>query len=405
MEVKPYAVDAFVSLVLLDCALAVSQNPEARRAWWTLGIAGAVALTLSTPAPFVLAGVGGFLLIESAQNRDVVAARRTILVAGSWVVVMLLLVATVFRPLIGEQSEIGRFMHWYWSANFLTPDPPGLRVKMFVLLWAVLTDTVFGRAAPRGATTLLTLAITLGVVMLARSRRRAVLALLVVPAICIVVASALRIYPLAQRLALFLVPMTALTVAASLSATNWFGRRGDWLAGAAAAAALLISTQGAIQQLGLSGGKEEPRELVHAVAGLHARGLPVWVSGGAAPAWRFYGGTRTMLKRPMSIDFTTSVGGAISDRILVGAWYNAVPERLGTTADDTADRSRPSAWSGREAARIRDLAGPCAVVFISFIQPGEPQALLASLAALGGRVGERREGYDTQVYQVCFDRR
>ena len=162
--------------------------------------------------------------------------------------------------------------------------------------------------------------------------------------------------------------------------------------------------RGAIQQLGTSAGQQEPRDLVHEVAGRHDRGLPVWVSGGGSPAWRFYTGTRTMLQRPGAIDFTTSVGGAISDRILVGAWYHAVPERLGVAPDDIAALSRPSAWSATEASRIRNLAQPCAVLFISFGRPGEPQALLGSLTALGARVIEQREGYDTQVYQVCFDR-
>jgi hypothetical protein len=403
-EAKPYAVDTFVSLVLLDRALAVSRTLASPAAWWTLGMAGAVALTLSTPAPFVLAGVGTFLLIESVKNRDAASVRRSLTVAASWVAVMLALVATVFRPLVGEQSEIGRFMHWYWATNFLTPDPPGLPAKISALVWSVLTDTFLGGSAPRGATTMLAVMVALGVAVLVIDRRRAVVVLLAIPALCIVVASALRIYPLAQRLALFLVPMSAIVVAASLGAARWLGRRGNGIAGVAAVVFLLIAARGARQQLGLSGGKPEARELVREVSEMHAQGMPVWLSGGGSPAWRFYTGTRTMLQRPRATNFTTSVGGAITKSILIGAWYNAMPERLGATSDDIAGLSRPSAWSATEASRIRELARPCAVLFISFIQPGEPQALLASSATLGGRVVMRREGYDTQVYQVCFDR-
>ena len=42
------------------------------------------------------------------------------------------------------------------------------------------------------------------------------------------------------------------------------------------------------------------------------------------------------------------------------------------------------------------------LIFISFIRPGERQALLASVTALGARVIDRQEGDDSEVYHVCF---
>lgn len=53
----------------LGLAVAVLQGPTSPRGWWRLTVGGAVALTLSQPAIFVLAGVGAALLAHGAVRR------------------------------------------------------------------------------------------------------------------------------------------------------------------------------------------------------------------------------------------------------------------------------------------------------------------------------------------------
>src|SRR4029453_16866348 len=143
-EAKPYAVDAFITLVLVDRTLAVTEREAGESRWWTLAIVGGVAIASSTPAFFVLAGVGACLTAHAFSRRDTTFARRTAAVGVIWAATFGALLATVFRPLLGEASPLGRYMHWYWSPSFLTPDPPGLATKVSSVLWATLTSTFMG---------------------------------------------------------------------------------------------------------------------------------------------------------------------------------------------------------------------------------------------------------------------
>src|SRR5687767_8376428 len=198
-EVKPYGLDALVTLALLDRTFAATRPGARPGQWWLLAGVGVIAAVSSTPAVFVMAGVVAFVLVRGAMVRDGILARRAIALSAGWAVTVAVLMATVFRPLLAQDAQIGKFMRWYWATNFLTPEPPGLATKVSAMLWAVLTDTFLGAAAPPGATTLLLAAAALGGVMLIVARRFAELVLLIVPIAALVTASALRLYPIAGR--------------------------------------------------------------------------------------------------------------------------------------------------------------------------------------------------------------
>ena len=403
-EVKPYAVDALVTLVLLDRMLALEESGWSSRRWWQLGLIGVVALVASTPAVFVLAGVLASLGWRALSARDVRHGPHLAALAAGWVATFAVLVATVYRPLIAADAPVGRFMQWYWATNFLTTEPPGLAVKGSVLVWAVLTDTFFGGSAPGGATSALLLVGAVGGVMLVATKRIATLFLVLGPAGAVVAASALRRYPIAERLVLFAAPLTALLLASGELVVARL-RLGRWRELATAAATLLVAVlaaRGVQYQLQSPEGRQESRSLVRAAAARHEEGMPVWVSGGGEVAWRFYSRQMDPVQRPANNDVLSPAGGTVARDVLVGAWYNAVPERILPTADDTAAASRPSAWSETEAARLRRLARPCGLVFLSHIQPGEQAALLASLAALGGRTVASDRASGAELHEVCF---
>jgi hypothetical protein len=79
-----------------------------------------------------------------------------------------------------------------------------------------------------------------------------------------------------------------------------------------------------------------------------------------------------------------------------------MPERILTTPTETAADATPSAWSEMEAIRVRDVARPCVLVFLSQTQAGEGASLLNSAARLGGRVVKSWRAPGAALHDVCF---
>src|SRR5688500_12216253 len=82
-EVKQYIADVAVTIILLLCAQPLFQQAS-RRAFVTLAFAGALALWVSHPSLFVLAGIGLALFITYFQTRDFAALRFTIATGILW---------------------------------------------------------------------------------------------------------------------------------------------------------------------------------------------------------------------------------------------------------------------------------------------------------------------------------
>lgn len=398
-EVKPYASDALVTLLILDQTIAAAQGRSGIAEWRRLALVGLAAIVSSTPSVFVLAGVIAFMVSSALLAKDPVWGRRAIALAVLWGGTFGVLLATVFRPLLGEDTPIGKYMHWYWAANFLTPDPPGLAAKFSALLWAALTNTFLGDAAFRGATTVLVSAVLVGVVVLLAVRKTPQALLLTVPIVSLAVAATVRRYPIAERLILFAAPLSALIIAASQLAFSHrrVVRVRGWLTGTLTAVVVVLAAWGAVMRLESDVGRQESRALAREADRTHATGVPVWISGGGEAAWRFY------TNRVSSPELTSKFGGrALAADMLLGEWYNAGPERILTVRDDTVSAARPSTWSRTEAIRVRSLSRPCALLFLTQTQPDEAVSLLSSVRQIGGRVRESRRAPGAEVYHVCF---
>jgi hypothetical protein len=403
-EVKPYGIDALVTLLLLDRAIAVAHPGRRTTQWWLLAGAGVLAVVSSTPAAFVIAGVIAFLLVRTVMNLDAALARHAIALAAGWAATVALLASTIFRPLLGESAAVGKFMHWYWATNFLTPDPPGLSTKVSAMLWAVLTETFLGAAAIPGATTLLAAAVAIGCVMLIATRRYAELALVIVPVLALMTASAIRLYPIAGRLVLFAAPLSALMIASSLLVL--MRRDGQarvaWLTPVPTAVIAMLGAIGVVAHLRSNDGREESRALVQSAVRQHRLGTPVWVSGGGEAAWRFYSGQIASDEPATANGPLSESGRAIAPGVLVGAWYNSAPERILATPAESAADAKVSPWSEVEALRVRSVARPCVLLFLSQTQPGEAASLLMSAAPLGLRVTQSWQAPGAALHEVCF---
>ena len=232
-EAKQYALDVLAALAVLACAAAVLHRATPR-ALAVLGAAGVVAVWLSQPAVFMLAGTGTVLGIDALRRGERRRVGGLLAVGAAW--------AASFAgayALSRNALEDPEYMRAFWHAGF--PDGP---------LWLPRTLLrpfreplgVFGED-PTPLSALQTgagaLAFAAGAWWMARGRGTR-LALLLAPAGMALAASVLRLYPFgadytsAGRVLLFLLPSLVLVVAEGTV------RTGRMLGGGAGRAAAVV---------------------------------------------------------------------------------------------------------------------------------------------------------------------
>jgi len=259
-EVKHYAVDLLVSLIITMLAWWCGQNLRRRGPWLALAAAAILAPWFSYTCLFVFGGVVMVLAVRLLLDSQVRSC------VGPWV-------GVVSVALLGSLSYLAMWMvigHWQSVANaglsasdhWLIAFPPAVGTSLReVLTWPLrlgvwLLDVHTGNmmaypvGGKNGGSTFTTLLILAGVVTLWR-RRAPLLALLLAPAGLCLLASFVGKYPYGSsaRTSLFMAPAICLlagTGAISLLRRLW-GRRGG-VVGARifAAVMLLIVIAGAV---------------------------------------------------------------------------------------------------------------------------------------------------------------
>jgi hypothetical protein len=190
-DVKPYASDLLVGLILL--ALAIEWNRDRSRPAWLWGLAAfaPLALGFSHPAVFVAGGIGLALwpAVWRSGNRVVQLAHAVFLVstAGSFLALYLLFTsAQASATLAGMSAQ--------WATGF-----PPLGDPTALLLWLARVHTGSMFAYPcggeRGASMLTSVVFLVGAWLLWRRRTRTLLALCIVPFALALIAACLKRYP------------------------------------------------------------------------------------------------------------------------------------------------------------------------------------------------------------------
>ena len=208
-EVKPYASDLLVALVLLALAFRWWREPGQARWPWSLAAVAPIALALSHPAVFMAGGVGLAMAPTAWRARDrgvrLAFAAFLLAVAGTFV--------ALFVGLTRAQDAVLPGLRDYWAASF-----PPLVSAWGLWLWMVEVHTGSMLAYPGGgrggASTPAFLLFAAGAVALWRGDRRAILALCLAPFGLALVAAALRRYPYGgeARIMQFLAPAICLLV-------------------------------------------------------------------------------------------------------------------------------------------------------------------------------------------------
>ena len=199
-DAKQYPCDVLVILVLTDLGLGWLQAPTRRRLL-TLVATGVVLVWFSQPAVFVLAGIGGALLLAGPAKE-----RRTLLLPLVLWGVMAALSLAYARSRMSP--ELASFMTWFWREGFM-PWPPRTPGDLLWPLGAV--RGVFDELLDFPWPTLYVALALIGGVSLTR-RRRAEATLLLLPLCLTLAASMAHQFPFRVRVVLFVVPTLLLLV-------------------------------------------------------------------------------------------------------------------------------------------------------------------------------------------------
>lgn len=280
-ETKQFSSDAAIALAIVLAALWARERRLGMRDAILLGIAGALAAHLSQPSLFVLAGAALYLLVHAARAHDRERTRRTVVAVALWGVGGAAAAVHAMRSLSPSDRV---YLEGYWSGAFL-PLGGGLFASLAWL--GRFTAGLAEWLLPAPWTWLVAALAALGIVALAR-RRDGTLTLLLAPLALALLASALRLYPMAARLTLFIAPAVLLTAGAG---AGWLVRltRGMRLARPVVVGALALVIAGCIAGLRyVPFTREEIRPVMRYVAAHRRPGDEIYVYYGAARAFEFY---------------------------------------------------------------------------------------------------------------------
>ncbi len=204
-ELKQYSTDLLAALVLLLIVPKCLEGKPKPRALVALGIAGAVAIWLSHPSLFVLAGIAVTLAVVFAVRRDSRRFWGLIGIGAVWLISLGLLYFISLRHLASNDALAS-----YWSGSF-APIPSWSNLGWYYDAWSgLLKDPA---ALPVGVITVGLMIV--GIFSLAIGRLP-LMSILVSPFLLTLIASALGKYPFSGRLLIFLVPLLLLLVAAGV---------------------------------------------------------------------------------------------------------------------------------------------------------------------------------------------
>jgi hypothetical protein len=190
-EVKPYASDLLVALVLLGLALEWRRAPD-RTSWlWLQAAVVPIALALSHPALFVAGGVSLGLSAPIWKRRR----------PGEWVPFLLYQVAAagtflgLFALFTHLQEQVAlKGLRIYWADSFPPLDGAG-RLARWLIQVHTGTMLAYPGGGRNGTSSLTFLAAAAGSILLWRRGRRSIVVMLLAPFALTLAAATLRRYP------------------------------------------------------------------------------------------------------------------------------------------------------------------------------------------------------------------
>lgn len=196
-EVKQYIVDVAVTIALLLIAAPLFSGSPRKRDFAWLATAGLIALWFSHPALFVLAGIGLALVIVYFQRRDSSGLRWIVGMGTLWVLEIGLLYFLILKDL--SQNT---YMREYWEGAFL-PMPPWSAPGWFIK--SINENIGIQLGIPYAALFVFALMLAGWVALFFHNQGYAMTFACIL--LVTLTASALQLYPVFERMILFLVPV------------------------------------------------------------------------------------------------------------------------------------------------------------------------------------------------------
>lgn len=266
-EVKQYGVDVFFACLVLWLTVRPFAY-ETRRFVW-LGLAGSIAVYFSNAAPFVLAGVGVYLLIKCTGKPHALKGRRLPIVALG--IVWLCAFGLYYFFFADRSKDTMEFMLEFWSradpAFMLRQDTFRECLVAFVRQGAGSLIIFFGFIP---SIAFVSLCSPGGIFVVFRRRDIKLAALLFVPVLAHFAASSLMLYPFAPRMLLYTIPCILLFAAFFL---DWVCDRlpGDRQAGRALRSIIAIGVPAVALLLQLSAFPIQRNELKQSMKYVESR--------------------------------------------------------------------------------------------------------------------------------------
>ncbi len=210
-ELKPYTGDAAIAGALLLLAQLTQVDTQRRKVLHALGLAGVIAPWLSLPSVFTLAGIGVALIADAwLTQRD---RARTLVLLG-YGALWLVSFGVHFRLFLTVAATDTGTQDYYRVMNDFAPFPPR---SLADLRWYV-GRAFYSFLAP-GSFQLRYLAGGLFVAgcILAWRKQRWLALMFFLPWVAVFAGSALKRYPLAERMLLFLLPSMFCMIALALT--------------------------------------------------------------------------------------------------------------------------------------------------------------------------------------------
>ncbi|HEV8598034.1 MAG TPA: glycosyltransferase family 39 protein [Gemmatimonadales bacterium] len=418
--VKPYTLDALVATLLLLGALKAKDSTQ-DRPWAVLAVAGLIAPFLSAPSVFILAGVLLALLPGREAWKQPRVWRYLAVIGG--VSVGAGANYLIFQRGMNEVSYLTRF----WDRAFLGPPDSSMLARLSSPVSGFTQLFFYRRGVDFPALILLgTLALAgIGLFSLHRAYGWRWTALCVTPVLAVALASLFRIYPLTERLLLFLAPLVAVIAAAGVEylVTKLPPHRRALGLAIVGCAGLFVALRTDIRNvLRPHSDGAEVRPMLTQYDTSRSPGDPVYLYARGVPIWAYYTTDwshpdQTRLNSLLSLaqKIGPNSGNNPSRRRPVEheGFDLVVPagdhdELVGTPSGveilyARADRRAPDpGWADNEVARMRAAGGRQIWVVLTHYSTEVEADLEAAIRRAGGTIAEDWREWAARLWQVHF---
>ena len=409
-EVKPYALDALVTLGVTALTLDLLSRPDSRPAWLRLAGGGLAGVLCSTTGILVAGASVSAISLQGWRTRQWRIVGLAASLGSVWAVVFLAAYFAWYRPMATSP-----YMRQFWEAGLLRPGSPDLAGRFWggveVTAQGVVDWVVLIRLTPVAVAVAIA-----GVVVLWRRCGPSTAVMLSFPVIAGFIAAAAGAYPLSTRTMLFSLPSLAMIGSAGvIAAAHAVQRRLPSVRAPVVGTAMLIpSVVTAVATPIVRPLDEEMRPVVRELERRWHAGDVVYVMARSAAAWMIY---TTDWRHPdrARLEWFARVAGPDGPGAVNGSsrgprprgegWDLTRPFRGGRELFGTSSGiqvrqwtgysswSPDSGWADNEAARIRAAAAPRAwLVMINTPHGPECTSLLEAI--------RRQDAESLSIYRV-----